>query len=131
MCSVYCSCSRCLEIIMLRPDNLWLMYDSAETYDHRSNRVLGFAALREDACPICAFTPMEKDKSTPSTSLRTTIAVFLRHAEKRYNDALAKEARHTSKPITKTDESGSMLNRNAHNAMDQVVSLLLIFSLPC
>lgn len=28
-----------------------------------------------------------------STSLRTTIAVFLRHAEKRHNDALAKEAK--------------------------------------
>lgn len=53
---------------------------------------LGYEQLPADACPICAFTPMEKDKCTVSTSLRTTIAVFLRHAEKRYKDALAKEA---------------------------------------
>lgn len=54
---------------------------------------LGYEALPNDACPICAFTPMQKDKCAPSTSLRTTIAVFLRHAEKRYKDALAKEAK--------------------------------------
>lgn len=53
----------------------------------------GYDTLPADACPICAYTPMEKDKCSVSTSLRTTIAVFLRHAEKRHKDALAKEAK--------------------------------------
>lgn len=54
---------------------------------------LGFETLPVDACPICAFSPVDKEKCTAATSLRTTIAVFLRHAEKRYKDALAKEAK--------------------------------------
>jgi hypothetical protein len=55
--------------------------------------VTGFEALPEKACPICAEEPLNKAGSDPSSSLRTTVLVFLRHAEKRYKDALALQAK--------------------------------------
>lgn len=68
---------------------------------------LGFDALAEDACPICAFAPLDKSKCTVPNSLRTTIAVFLRHAEKRHKDALAKQEklRQESMPVPAPGES--------------------------
>lgn len=68
--------------------------------ESQSTDTAGYEQLPDDSCPICAFTPMEKDKCIVSTSLRTTIAVFLRHAEKRYKDALAKEAQSVEGNLT-------------------------------
>ena len=54
----------------------------------------GYDKLDEtSSCGVCAESPVAKEKAEHNKSLRTTIAVFLRHAEKRHKDALAKAAK--------------------------------------
>lgn len=83
----------------------------------------GYEKLPTDACPICAFSPFEKDKCVPSTSLRTTIAVFLRHAEKRHNDALAKEAKENElKAESKEGIVEAVTSTTEHDASNEVAN---------
>ncbi|KAK9325063.1 hypothetical protein V1517DRAFT_315295 [Lipomyces orientalis] len=43
-----------------------------------------------EACPICEHAPLTESDCVDNMSLRTTINVFLKHAEKRARDAIAK-----------------------------------------
>lgn len=46
------------------------------------------------SCPICEHSPLSAEDCNPNKSLRTTIKVFLRTAEKKRNDAIkAKDAK--------------------------------------
>ena len=66
---------------------------------------------------------MAKDKAEPNKSIRTTIAVFLRHAEKRHKDALAKEAKEREAAAAATEKSGGVdaAGEGQHNGNAQTV----------
>jgi len=57
-------------------------------------------------CPVCDHSPLNADDCKPNSALRTTVAVFLRTAEKKHALALQKEQKATQqlqqqqKPLT-------------------------------
>ncbi|BFZ56588.1 hypothetical protein PYCC9005_003635 [Savitreella phatthalungensis] len=58
------------------------------------------------ACPLCDHTPFEKNAALPNKSLRNTVTVFLKHAEKRHKDGLA------SQTTTAADANGQQASHN-------------------
>jgi hypothetical protein len=77
-------------------------------------------------CPVCDHSPLNADDCKPNSALRTTVAVFLRTAEKKHALALQKEQKATQqlqqqqKPLTQepvsTPEARTQEPQSAENA---------------
>lgn len=52
-----------------------------------------------NVCPVCDHSPLSPDDCKANTALRTTVAVFLRTAEKKHNLLQQKEQKEKAKPI--------------------------------
>lgn len=52
-----------------------------------------------NVCPVCDHFPLSPDDCKANTALRTTVAVFLRTAEKKHNLLQQKEQKEKAKPI--------------------------------
>jgi hypothetical protein len=66
-----------------------------------SNRFIGHSNLPQ-SCPVCEHSPLSAADCSPNKSLRTTIRVFLRTAEKKREASRTKESNDTT-PITPVD----------------------------
>lgn len=65
------------------------------------NRFIGHSNLPQ-SCPVCEHSPLSAADCSPNKSLRTTIRVFLRTAEKKREASRTKESNDTT-PITPVD----------------------------
>lgn len=59
------------------------------------------------SCPVCEHSPLSADDCTPNKSLRTTIKVFLRTAEKKREASKPKEPQESVPEVTAESQNGT------------------------
>lgn len=59
------------------------------------------------SCPVCEHSPLSADDCTPNKSLRTTIKVFLRTAEKKREANRPKESQEPAPEATAESQNGT------------------------